>query len=177
MSSCKAVKQEVAKQQSTQKLDGFSGFVEGVEGDDRPQGGSVIQGQLIKFDQYGRWVTADGDELSHDRELVAAGTIRIVQKWIDQKPVETIFVAPGEPFPDVKAMNEKAPRSEWRQDLNGNMVGPWQAQHVLSSSIRKRSTGSAIRRALPAAPSRFASCATKLNGCAPRVITPMRMPL
>jgi hypothetical protein len=127
-----AKKNEVVVKQNTEtQLDGFSGFVEGVEGDDRPQGGAVIQGTLIKFSNEAEWVTGDGDELSQDRELVAVDTIRIVQKWIDQKPEETVFVAPGQPFPDVKAMNDKAPKSEWRENLNGEMVGPWQAQHVL----------------------------------------------
>ena len=102
----------VAKQNTETQLDGFSGFVEGVEGDDRPQGGAVIQGTLIKFNNEGDWVTGDGDALPQDRELVAVGAIRIVQKWIDQRPEETVFVAPGQPFPDVKAMNDKAPRSE-----------------------------------------------------------------
>ncbi len=131
MSNGKAEKKEVAKQSTETSLDGFTGFIEGAEGDDRPQGGAVIHGTLIKFTNEATWVTSDGDELSREREFVAVGTIRIVQKWIDQKPEETIFVEPGEPFPDVKAMNEKAPKSEWHEDLNGKMVGPWQAQHVL----------------------------------------------
>ena len=27
-------------------------------------------------------------------------------------------------------MNEREPRSEWREGPEGNMIGPWQAQHV-----------------------------------------------
>jgi len=27
-------------------------------------------------------------------------------------------------------MNEQTPQSEWRLDINGDLVGPWQSQHV-----------------------------------------------
>jgi len=73
----------------------------------------------------------NGDAMSREQELIAIDILRIVQKWIDQKPVETIIVPPGEKFPNVKAMNDAAPKSEWREDLNGNMVGPWQMQYVV----------------------------------------------
>jgi hypothetical protein len=124
-------KQQLATLMSTTALDGFSGFNEEVEGDDRPQGGSVIQGTLIKFTSEAEWVTGNGDEMSRERELIPIDIVRIVQKWIDQKPVETIIVPPGDKFPDVKAMNEKAPRSEWRENMNGEMVGPWQMQYLV----------------------------------------------
>jgi hypothetical protein len=126
-----AARNEIAKLSTETQLDGFTGYDDRVEGDDRPQGGAVIQGTIIKFSNEGEWITGDGDELSRELELVAADAARIVQKWINQKPEETIFVAPGQKFPDVKEMNEKAPRSEWRENLNGEMVGPWQMQHVL----------------------------------------------
>jgi hypothetical protein len=116
---------------STTALDGFSGFVQEVEGDDRPQSGSVIQGTLIKFTSEAEWVTGAGDEMSRERELIAIELLRIAQKWIDQKPVETIIVPPGQKFPNIAAMNEKAPKSEWRENMNGEMVGPWQAQYIL----------------------------------------------
>jgi hypothetical protein len=116
---------------STTALDGFSGFNEEVEGSDRPQGGSVIQGTLIKFTSEAEWVTGNGEEMSRQRELIPIDIVRIVQKWVDGKPVETIIVPPGEKFPDVKAMNEAAPKSEWREDLNGNLVGPWQMQYLV----------------------------------------------
>ena len=112
-------------------LDGFSGFNEEVEGADRPQGGSVIHGTLIKFTSEAEWVTGNGDEMSRERELIVVDMVRIVQKWVDQMPQETIIVPPGEKFPDINAMNEAAPQSEWREDLNGNKVGPYQKQIVV----------------------------------------------
>ena len=112
-------------------LDGFSGFNEEVEGADRPQGGPVIHGTLIKFTSEAEWVTGNGDEMSRERELIVVDMVRIVQKWVDQMPQETIIVPPGEKFPDIKAMNEAAPQSEWREDLNGKKVGPYQKQNVV----------------------------------------------
>jgi hypothetical protein len=121
----------LAKLMATTALDGFSGFNEEVEGDDRQQGGSMIQGTLIKFTSEAEWVTGNGDEMSRKQELIPIDIVRAVQKWIDRKSVETIIVPPGEKFPNVKAMNEAAPKSEWRENLNGEMVGPWQMQYLV----------------------------------------------
>ena len=57
--------------------------------------------------------------------------LRIVQKWIDQKPVETRILEPGEKFPDIEALNEAAPKSEWHEGPDGKMHGPWQIQQIL----------------------------------------------
>jgi hypothetical protein len=46
-------------------------------------------------------------------------------KWIDKQPVERKRKVPGEAFPDVESLNSKAPKSEWREDFNGNPIGPW----------------------------------------------------
>jgi hypothetical protein len=127
----KEVRNKLIKPNTQTQLDGFTGFEDGVEGDDRPQGGSLIQGRILKFTNEYSWVTSDGEELSPTLELVAADIIRLVQKWIEQKPVDVIVIPPGQKFPDVAAMNEKAPRSEWRKDLNGKDVGPWQIQYLV----------------------------------------------
>jgi hypothetical protein len=115
---------------STTALDGFSGFNQEVEGDDsQQQGGSSIQGTLLKFTSEGEWVTGNGDPVPPGLELIVVDIVRQVQKWINGQPAgPPLIVPPGEKFPDVKAMNDAAPKSEWREDLNGNMVGPFQAQ-------------------------------------------------
>jgi hypothetical protein len=118
----------LARLMSTTALDDFSGFNEEIEGSDRPQGGSTIQGVLLKFTAEAEWVTGSGDAWDRARELILIGLLRLVQKWIDGKPVEKIIVPPGEKFPDVDAMNEAAPKSEWRENFNGEMVGPWQRE-------------------------------------------------
>jgi hypothetical protein len=110
--------------------DGFEGYEDQIEGGDRRQGG-VIRGSVVKFTNETTWVTRDGEELPHDLELVAVDIGRVVQKWVDQQPVETRILEPGEKFPDLKELNDNTPRSEWGVDLNGNPRGPWQAQHIV----------------------------------------------
>jgi hypothetical protein len=77
------------------------------------------------------WVTRDGDELLADLELVAVDVGRVVQKWQDDRPVETIVLQPHQKFPDVEEMNEKVPKEEWVEGPEGKLRGPWQAQHIL----------------------------------------------
>jgi hypothetical protein len=112
-------------------VDNFAGWEDGVEGDDRPEGAGIIQGSLVKFNNEATWVTRDGDELSADLELVAVDVSRVVQKWQDDRPVETIVLQPHQKFPDVEEMNEKVPKEEWVEGPDGNMRGPWQPQHIL----------------------------------------------
>ena len=64
-------------------------------------------------------------------ELAAVNVIRVVQKWKDGVPEETIILEPGQKFPDVEKMNEAAPRAEWVEGPDGKMRGPWQAQHIV----------------------------------------------
>jgi hypothetical protein len=112
-------------------IDNFAGWEDGVEGDDRPEGAGIIQGTLIKFTNEGKWVTRDGEELPTDLDLVAANVNRVVQKWSEGQPVETIILEPHQKFPDIEEMNEKVPKKEWVEGPDGNMRGPWQAQHIL----------------------------------------------
>jgi hypothetical protein len=127
-------KQRLSTLMSTTALDGFSGFTEEVEGDTRSQGGGIIQGRILKFTNPGCiWVTSDdGQKVPAGLELIASDMARVVEKWIDGMPVreETIVVPPGQKFPNVKAMNEAAPKSEWRE-YHGEMVGPWQMQYLV----------------------------------------------
>jgi hypothetical protein len=112
-------------------IDNFAGWKDGVEGDDRPEGAGIIQGTLAKFSNEAAWITRDGDELSADLELVAVNVARVVQKWQDQQPVETIILEPNQKFPDVEELNEKVPKKEWVEGPDGNLRGPWQAQHIV----------------------------------------------
>ena len=49
----------------------------------------------------------------------------------DQKPAETIILAPHQKFPDVAKLNADVPREEWVEGPDGNPRGPWQAQHIV----------------------------------------------
>jgi hypothetical protein len=115
----------------THPIDGFEGFEDRREGDERPQGGGVIQGTVVKFTNEAEWTTRDEETLSSDRELIATDIIRVVQKWIDAMPVETHILEPGEKFPDLEALNEAAPKSEWAEGPDGKKRGPWQAQYIV----------------------------------------------
>jgi hypothetical protein len=121
---------DIVKKDPT-SIDNFAGWEDGVEGDDRPEGAGIIQGNLAKFTNEATYVTRDGDELPADLELVAVDVARIVQKWQDQQPVETIILEPHQKFPDIEEMNEKVPREEWIEGPDGQLRGPYQAQHVL----------------------------------------------
>jgi hypothetical protein len=121
---------DLVKKDPAGVVDNFAGWDDGVEGDDRPENSGLIQGTLIKFTAEGLWVDREGNEIPAELELVAADVIRLVQKWQDQKPVETIILEPHQKFPDVEAMNEAVPRDEWEEGPAG-LRGPWQAQHLL----------------------------------------------
>jgi hypothetical protein len=72
-------------------------------------------------------------EISKDLEFIVVDRARVLQKWgPDGMPIagETRFLEPKEKWPDVDAMNEEAPKSEWRDGPNG-LQGPWQCQHVI----------------------------------------------
>jgi hypothetical protein len=113
----------------TAVVDGFGGYEDGVEGHDRPQGAGLIQG-LTKFTNEATW-ERDDEEIPSDLELIAADVVRVVQRWEDGRPAETRILEPGEKFPDIEALNEAVPRSEWAEGPDGKPRGPWQAQHIL----------------------------------------------
>jgi hypothetical protein len=118
---------EVTKQ--TPPLDGFAGFEDAIEGEDQPRG--PLQGtRRVKFDDA-TWATADGEEITPDREFIVANIVRVVQKIIDKKAVETRVLEPGEKFPNFKKLNEAAPREEWGEDFNGNPRGPWIGREIV----------------------------------------------
>jgi hypothetical protein len=118
------------KHEPTNLVDNFEGWEDGVEGDDRPQGAGIIQGTLIKFTNEYTWVMRDGEELPENLELCPVDVLRVVQKWHDQQPIETIILEPHQKFPDVKRMNEETPKAEWAEGPDGKMCGPHQAQHI-----------------------------------------------
>jgi hypothetical protein len=121
---------DIVKKDPT-NIDNFAGWDDGVEGDDRPEGAGIIQGNLDKFANEGDWETRDGEKIDTNVERVAVNVIRVVQKWCDQQPVETKILEPHQKFPDLEELNEKTPREEWVEGPDGQMRGPWQAQHIL----------------------------------------------
>jgi hypothetical protein len=114
------------------ELDGFDTYEDAVEGEDDQQLASqVIKGTMLKFTNEAKWVTREGVEISPELELVPVNVGRVVQKWIDQVPVETITLDPGQKFPDIEQLNAETPKSEWAEGPDGKPRGPWQAQHIV----------------------------------------------
>ena len=112
-------------------LDGFDGFSDRIEGDEGTQRGSIIQGITVKFSNEAEWLDRDEEEFPSDREVVVTDVLRIVQKWKDQQPVETIILQPKQKFPDIERLNAEVPQSEWREGPDGKKHGPWQAQYIV----------------------------------------------
>jgi hypothetical protein len=121
---------EIAKQ-SNAELDGFAGFEDAIEGQERERSGLMI-GPRIKFSNDAKWITVDDEEeLPNDLELAVVNVKRIITQWgKDGKPVDHIELAPGQKFPDIAAMNEAVPKSEWR-DGPGGLQGPYQGQNIV----------------------------------------------
>jgi hypothetical protein len=105
---------------------------DGLDTIDESQGQRVIQGMRLAFTNDFIWADTNDKQFPPDRELLLMAHRRVLQKWgLDNKPIaeETRFLEEGEEWPDVEAMNEAAPQSEWREGPSG-LQGPWQCQHL-----------------------------------------------
>jgi hypothetical protein len=125
-----SIMEEEKKIVKLEVLDGFDGYEDRVEGDEGSQTNRIIQGRMVKFTNDITWET-DTEEIPPDREFVVIDVIRVVQRWKDQLPIETRILAPGEKFPDVKALNAAVPQDEWIEGPDSKLRGPWQAQYVV----------------------------------------------
>jgi hypothetical protein len=85
----------------------------------------VIRGTLLKCVD-GAWSTRDDTPLP--KALMAVGTDNFLQKWQEQKPVETII---DKPLPNVDALNGAIPESEWEEGIDGKPRPPWQHQYAV----------------------------------------------
>jgi hypothetical protein len=86
--------------------------------------------RILKFMQ-GTYHTTLGEVVEPARELVSLGLAKIVQKFVGKQLLETIPIGPHDAFPDIDAMNEAAPRSEWGIGLNGLPQGPYNRALIL----------------------------------------------
>jgi hypothetical protein len=92
---------------------------------DEAGGGSMIRGEKLKFTNAAEWVNADGEVIPADCEFLIVEVRKALQKWSDDRPVETRVLADDELFPDVNRMNAEEPPESWREAF-GKKVGPWQ---------------------------------------------------
>jgi hypothetical protein len=113
----------------------FAGFVDSYEGEDEDEAVSqrMILGTRIKFANDAKWTNAQGDELDPQLHLIVVEMKRVVNKWPVNlgPPIDTMEVAPGRPWPNIKQLNDACPQSEWRTDFNGNPKGPYEPQRLL----------------------------------------------
>jgi hypothetical protein len=117
-------------------LDGFDGYTDESESDQHDEGlhipGRLIQGERISFSNEAIWLGVNGLPLPNTLQLLVHDTARLVQKWgLDNMPAEPpIILAPNQKWPDIDAMNEACPKTEWRLRF-GVLVGPYQAQKIV----------------------------------------------
>ena len=118
-------------------LDNIGGYTDEVEGQDQDQcHARVIQGTKIAFaPKQGIWVDKTKqppEPLSTNLRLVFHDVLRVVQKWDrDGMPAgPPRILGPGEPWPNIDAMNAQCPRSEWRTYFDKS-IGPYQPQRVV----------------------------------------------
>jgi hypothetical protein len=122
---------ELTKKPTAAELDGFAGYTSETEGAEEQFSERIIIGDHWKFTNEADWKDQN-DTVLNGREVVAVGVKRVVQEWSTENlPLSTRVLEPGEPFPDIKKMNEEADKSRWREGPSGQLVGPYQAQHVL----------------------------------------------
>jgi hypothetical protein len=57
--------------------------------------------------------------------MLVLNRIRAVQCWQGQKVVDCIVQLEDEPLPDIGALNDKIPQSEWEKGLDGKPRAPW----------------------------------------------------
>jgi hypothetical protein len=117
------------KKQESEMVDKNSDGLDGFDGGNDGGGNSIIQGSKLKFSKEGEWLIGE-DVVAADREFVVVEGIKVYQKWIDQRPVETHRLAMHEQLPDIDALNNAAPREEWVEKF-GRDVGPWDWSYVL----------------------------------------------
>src|SRR6516225_6063154 len=116
-------------------LDGFAGYTDESENQDQEDfapHARIIQGTRISFTKQAVWVNREKQPLPKGLLLLVANVLRVVQKWgPDGMPAgDPRILKQGEKWPDVEAMNEKCPKSEWRMYFD-KLIGPYQRQKVV----------------------------------------------
>jgi hypothetical protein len=112
--------------------DGFDGFEDRVaymDGEEREA--PLIQGQRIVFPNECVWQVKNNPNLPITTyELIVVDVPRVVQKWQHGK-AETRILGPGEPVPDIEALNAAVPDEEKEVGPNGQKTGPYQFVYVV----------------------------------------------
>jgi hypothetical protein len=116
-----------------QEVDGFD-YDDTTEGKEERLSGSLLVGGKIGFSIAQIWVDRDGNKLPPRLELVVNKILRAVQKRdLDGNPIaeHTHILEPHEKWPDIEALNETCPKSEWREGPDGKLRGPFGGQRFV----------------------------------------------
>jgi hypothetical protein len=98
--------------------------------DDTDEGSArIIRGTILSCVD-GVWAAKDGTEFPPETAFVAMATAQALQRWREEAVVEVIRKIPGQPLPDVGALNAEIPKDDWEEGLNGPRP-PWQHAFIV----------------------------------------------
>jgi hypothetical protein len=92
-------------------------------------GRTVVQGAILRCVD-GRWRTRENVDFD-GVSMLALAVKQALQRWKEQKPVETIIKQTGQPLPDLDEVNAKIPQDTWELGVDGKPRPPWQKQSIL----------------------------------------------
>ena len=93
--------------------------------DDGGDESRIIKGEIARCVD-GNWTKRDGSPMPP--KLVVLGVAEAVQRWLDQRPIETIT---DKPLPNIDELNDTVPVSEWECGLDGNPRRPYVHQRIV----------------------------------------------
>ncbi len=103
---------------------------DGLSGNDGDEDRArLIKGTKLQFTNDFQWVAGD-EVIEADREFIVIKQVKAEQKWIDDRPVETVFLGSSEKWRDLDKLNDAEPRELWREKF-GKQVGPWEHCRVV----------------------------------------------
>jgi hypothetical protein len=88
-------------------------------------------GAQMLFFKDGTYATREGQVIGPEREFVVLGVKKVVRKFVGKQLMNSVVVPNNERVPDIAAMNEAAPRSEWGPGFDGKLQGPYSLILVL----------------------------------------------
>lgn len=113
----KTVSQNTTNQNTLTTLhDGF----DVVAGDDS----RLIRGEILKCTD-GHWSTKSGDPVATGTRMLVLGVADFLQRWCEQKVIETIVREPGKLLPELEELNAQIPKEQWEAGLDGQPRAPW----------------------------------------------------
>jgi hypothetical protein len=89
----------------------------------------AIHGQRPEFMDK-EWFL-NGTVMPPGQEFLVLGIKKVVQRWEDGKPVEAIVEHPDRELPDVEALNQAIPKSEWDITPDGKPRPPWSLSYAV----------------------------------------------